>query len=128
MTRPRILVVEDDREIRETLLDILDEHGFEPVGAANGKAALEVLGRDAPRPVLILLDLMMPVMDGKAFRDAQIASPELAAIPVVVLSAYRDAGAQGERIGAAATLAKPIRLDELLRLIRALVVPSAVAS
>jgi CheY-like chemotaxis protein len=65
MTAHRVLVVEDDLEIRESMMEILEEHGYEPVGAENGLEALDKLRSSGPLPCLILLDLMMPRMDGR---------------------------------------------------------------
>ncbi len=69
--------------IRESIVEFLDDNGYEAVGASDGREALQKLGAssDAP-PCLILLDLMMPVMDGRTFRERQLQLPELAAIPV----------------------------------------------
>ena len=108
-----VLVVEDDPDIRATLCDALDDHGYSPVGTANGVEALEYLRGPGERPCLILLDLMMPVMDGQTFRAEQRADPTLAEIPVVVISAYRDVERQAAEL-AAEVLPKPVRLDSLL--------------
>lgn len=108
-----ILLVEDDFAIRETVADVLESEGFEVACVANGREALSRLGEDgSARPGVILLDLMMPVMDGWEFRTAQRSDPRLAGIPVVVLSA----GAEGSlaRLAPAAYLPKPFELDRLL--------------
>jgi DNA-binding response OmpR family regulator len=107
----RIMVVEDDRDIREALVEFLLDEGFEPIAAVNGSEALEHLKRVEPH--LILLDLMMPVMDGRAFRKAQLELPDRAHIPVVVISAFRDVSMDVITMNAAAVLKKPIKLDEL---------------
>jgi two-component system, chemotaxis family, chemotaxis protein CheY len=111
MTRPStVLVVDDDPDILEALSEILEAEGFEIRRARNGKEALDKLEPDAPQ--LILLDLMMPVMDGWQFRQAQIHNTALSDIPVIVVSAAgRD---RIERIQADAYLSKPVDLDELL--------------
>ena len=85
-SRPRLLLVDDDDAIRESLREALEEDGFEVVTAANGREALDRL-RNSPCPSAILLDLMMPVMNGWEFRDAQLSDPSLRAIPVLVISA-----------------------------------------
>ena len=85
-SRPRLLLVDDDDAIRESLREALDDDGFEVVTAANGLEALERL-RHSPRPSAILLDLMMPVMDGWEFRNTQLSDPSLRDIPVLVISA-----------------------------------------
>jgi CheY-like chemotaxis protein len=118
-TAPEILVVDDDVDIRETLHLVLEEEGFRVALAANGEEALRHLQAGA-RPAVILLDLMMPVMNGWQFRAAQRADERLAAIPVIVVTA---AGGDDEKLRAvdAAVLRKPIRLDVLLEAIRRLV-------
>ena len=88
-----ILVVEDDEEIRNSLVEILTEEGYPVQSAINGKVALEVLQRlrnaGTGLPDLIILDLMMPVMGGFAFMDQQRQDPRLVDIPVLVMSADR---------------------------------------
>ena len=86
MPKKRILVVEDDADVREAIVSGLEHAGFEVVAAADGKMALDLL-RHGIVPRAIILDLMMPVMDGWEFRRHQLADPTLAAIPVIVLSA-----------------------------------------
>jgi CheY-like chemotaxis protein len=114
----RVLVVEDDADIRESLIEILEESGFPTVGAANGHEALERLRGPGQAPCLILLDLMMPVMDGISFRREQLKTPELAGIPVVVLSAYRDIEEKAKDLNVAAFVKKPLDLDDLIGVAR----------
>ena len=111
-----ILVVEDDFDIRDTMAQILEGEGYAVVGAAHGKEALEVL-RAGATPSLILLDLMMPVMNGWEFREAQRADPALAPIPVVVISADAGIHEKATVIAADAYLKKPIQLDALLAVV-----------
>ena len=85
-TKHEVMIVEDDFEIREILRELLEEAGYQVMWAANGMEALARL-RIGRAPRVILLDLMMPVMDGLQFRTAQRRDPALAAIPVVVISA-----------------------------------------
>ena len=107
-----IFIVEDDLDTREMLARFLELEGFAVESAENGKLALERLG-GGTRACVILLDLMMPVMDGWQFRQAQVQNEALANIPVIVVSAAgRD---RLERIDADAYLAKPVDLEELLR-------------
>jgi CheY-like chemotaxis protein len=108
-----VLVVEDDEDIREGLLDLLADSGYQSVGARDGREALQKLTQI--QPCLILLDLMMPVMDGRAFRAEQLRDPSLAKIPVVVISAYHDVGEQARDMNAAKLLRKPVDAEELLR-------------
>jgi len=113
-----VLIVEDDREIRHTLRDLLREEGYQVEEAANGREALALLKRfrlaGERLPCMILLDLMMPVMDGWQFREAQVQDPELTGIPVVVLSADGNARQKALAMQAGAGLSKPVRLETLL--------------
>jgi CheY-like chemotaxis protein len=84
-----VLVVDDDDDLRRTLCDVLTDEGFETVGVPDGAAALAYLER-SPLPAAILLDLMMPNMDGWMFRERQLGDPRLAKIPVVVMTAHRN--------------------------------------
>jgi CheY-like chemotaxis protein len=115
-----ILVVDDDEDIRLTLQQILEEEGYPSLIAANGAEALDVIRREQRRPRLVLLDLMMPVMDGARFQAKLAEDPGLAAVPVVVISAgakpHRQSGAQ-----AAGYLSKPVDLRTLMGTIRSLV-------
>jgi CheY-like chemotaxis protein len=114
----RILVVEDDADIRQALEEIIEEHGFSVVGARHGKEALEFLSRAAELPCLILLDLMMPVMDGATFREEQRRDPRIASIPVVLLSAYRDLEDQAVGLDAISVLSKPPNVRDLVRVLQ----------
>jgi CheY-like chemotaxis protein len=116
----RILLVEDDHALRDTLADVLADEGFEVACAANGLEALEKLGKGL-QPDLIVLDLVMPVMDGWAFRDAQRQRPDLSGIPMVVLSASFPTDSPRIRaLGAEEVLSKPVGMDRLLRAVRGL--------
>jgi two-component system, OmpR family, response regulator CpxR len=119
----RILVVEDDRALRDTIADILSDEGFEVACASNGREALDQLAREQP-PDLIVLDLVMPVMDGWAFRAAQRLRPELARIPTVVLSASFPADNPRIRdLQAEAVLSKPVGIDRLIGAVCGVTVP-----
>jgi CheY-like chemotaxis protein len=107
-----VLVVEDDYAIRETLRDLLQDEGYPVLSASNGQEALTLLEHCSPR--LILLDLMMPVMDGREFRLAQRSDPALARIPVVVISADHSLEHKVEGLAVDGWLAKPFDLDALL--------------
>lgn len=116
----KILLVEDDSALRDTLADVLADEGFEVACASNGRDALEKLGKGF-FPDLIVLDLVMPVMDGWAFRDAQRQRPELARIPMVVLSASLTPDSPRIRaLEAQAVLSKPVGIDRLLGALRGL--------
>jgi len=112
-----ILIVDDDAGIRQIVTVFLEYKGYSAVSVANGAEALDYLQHSYSRPQLIVLDLMMPVMDGGAFRHHQQQNPELAAIPVVVLSAAADIQEQAPTLRAAAYLPKPIDFDTLLALV-----------
>ncbi len=112
MTAPRvILVVDDDTDLRETLGELLTNEGYGTHLCENGRAALEFL-RQGGRPELILLDLMMPEMNGWQFREEQLKDAALREIPVVVMTASR--GFDGHAIAAEEILYKPVGLGELI--------------
>jgi len=111
-----VLVVEDDVDIREALVGILRDEGYHVDEAANGAEALEHL-RGGLMPGLILLDLMMPVMNGWQFRAEQKVDAKFGHVPVVVISADGNVKQKAESIDAAAFLKKPIDLDVLLDLV-----------
>lgn len=110
-----VLVVEDDSDIREALAEVLEDGNYRAIRAPNGEVALEKLRASAPVPCVILLDVMMPVMDGREFIARQQKDDSLREIPVVVLSAHADAAHAAVQLNAAAFLKKPIDLVELLR-------------
>jgi CheY-like chemotaxis protein len=108
----RILLVEDDLDVRTSLAEALSELGYVVDEAGNGVEALERL-RSSPRPDVILLDLMMPLMDGWTFRALQLEDPLLASIPVVVLSASLPPGIPMADLSVDGVLEKPFGLDRL---------------
>ena len=112
----RILIVEDDRDLREALTETLRDEGYEVAGAAHGREALELLRGSFRRPALILLDLTMPVMNGWQFRSHQRRDPEISGIPVVVVSADPLA-VLATHTGVAAVLPKPTDPEKLLEAI-----------
>ena len=110
-----ILIVEDDADLREMMAQLLLLEGFTAQAVSNGREALDYLRRsDAPQ--VILLDLMMPVMDGWEFRREVQRNPKVANVPVIVLSAL-DQNRAGY-IGEVAFLKKPLDFDRLLDLVR----------
>lgn len=109
-----ILVVEDEADIRETIAALLEEDGYHVVTAANGLEGLERL-RTIPRPCLVLLDFMMPVMNGQEFLALKHANDAIAAIPVVVVSAYEE---RARSLEASGFVKKPIDLESLLSFVR----------
>ena len=112
-----VLIVDDDVDIRETLTEILEGRGFEIVSAANGLEALKLLGSLATTPSAILLDLMMPIMDGYEFLEQVAKDPALAAIPVAVITAGHRV--DRERLGTDTLIVpKPIDVPRLVTLLR----------
>jgi CheY-like chemotaxis protein len=118
--RPRysVLVVDDDADVRELLAAVLKSEGYDVLTAENGAAALSVL-RDT-LPDLIVLDLMMPVMNGWEFRETQRAYPEYASIPVVCLSGHHAAHAHATALGIIECIQKPLDVDYLVEVVRRL--------
>jgi CheY-like chemotaxis protein len=115
MTNRTILLVEDDRDICEIVTQVLSDEDYETIAVSNGAEGLAHLRGAAPRPFVILLDLMLPVMDAWQFRAEQMRDPSLADIPVVIFSANPKLGTHADALGAAAVIRKPPDLDELLR-------------
>jgi CheY-like chemotaxis protein len=111
--RNRILIIDDSADVRDTLAELLDITGYEVECAANGQEALGQL-RAGVRPQLILLNLMMPVVNGWVFRQVQKQDPALASIPVVVMSAVEDLPSYERDLEAVACLRKPVDVEELL--------------
>jgi CheY-like chemotaxis protein len=109
----RILVVEDDGDLREGLLIVLRHEGHRVVAAADGLDAWQELHEAQELPELLILDLMMPRMDGQTFRERQLAQPRLASIPTLVITA-RAVDAALRASLACPVLHKPMRLPWLL--------------
>ena len=112
-----VLVVDDEALIAMALEAMLEDAGHQVATAANGRQGLERLA-EAPRPDLMLLDMMMPVMNGPAMLAAMAADPDLAGIPVVVLSSLPEQAIRarvGE--GVAAILLKPCIAEQVLEAI-----------
>jgi chemosensory pili system protein ChpA (sensor histidine kinase/response regulator) len=114
-----VLVVEDDDDIRDVLQEVLTAEGFRVDVAKDGLDALGKLETGAPPPV-ILLDMMMPTMDGETFLKTLRGRPELAAAPVIVISGNPVARERARKLEAAACLVKPFEMDELLGMVRKL--------
>jgi CheY-like chemotaxis protein len=111
-----VLIVEDDADLREMMAQMLSLEGFQAAAVANGFEALKYLHDGHSKPDVILLDLMMPVMDGWEFRRKQQADPAFADVPVIVLSALDQSRAAD--VQAEAFLKKPLDFDRLLQLVR----------
>ncbi len=112
MNDRRLLIVDDDSDIREVLMSILEAQGYEVAGAADGLEALERLAKGPP-PSLIILDLMMPRMNGVQLLERMRAMPRFADIPVLVLSGDAHGRELTAKLGVRACLLKPIELTEL---------------
>ncbi len=119
-TKKRILVVEDDSDVRDALVDALEIGGYEVATAANGELALGYLRhlRSVEMPNLILLDLMMPVMNGQQFCAEQQKDPALATLPVIVFTADGRPEQKTAALKIVGVMQKPIDLDELLETVR----------
>lgn len=109
---PRVLVVDDDEDIRDMLKLLLETEGYEVAGACDGQDALRQLA-DGLDPALLLVDLMMPLMDGEQLMRALQRSP-WADMPAVILSGHEAAARMAARLGADMVLTKPIEIEELL--------------
>ena len=112
-----VLIVDDDRNIREMLTEMLTDEGYAIATATDGLDALSQLRARPQVPCLILLDLMMPNMNGWEFCVAQQQDPRLSPIPVVVISARADLDRAVAQIPVAGHLSKPIDIDRLLHIV-----------
>lgn len=108
-----ILVVEDDDDIRNAIVDLLETEGYSTESAVNGKDALEKL-TIIPKPCLVLLDMMMPIMNGREFLDTVMKDSHLAPIPVLIVSAVAD---KTNTEGSVGFLKKPIDIEVVLKVV-----------
>ncbi len=112
-----VLLVEDDDDLRLTVAEILRDRGVEVAEASNGIEALSWM-HDHPLPDAIVLDLMMPKMNGLQFRQEQLSDPALAAVPVVFITASTVGQSVLDATGASSVLRKPVTADQLLEAVR----------
>ena len=121
MTRasPLLMLVDDDEDIREVLRLFLEIDGYRVTTATDGIVAFEQLKKTSERPSLILLDLMMPRMDGEQFMKTLRSSP-FADIPVVIMSGHREAGEKAKQLNGNCCLMKPVEFDELMAVVHRL--------
>jgi two-component system, chemotaxis family, chemotaxis protein CheY len=112
-----VLVVDDNPDIREAIVALLQINGFAAVGAENGKRALDYLQRNEQAPCAILLDLMMPVMDGVEFRRRQLAKKIATHVPIIVVSAYGQL-TRARSLQVQDYISKPIDFDHLLAVVK----------
>ncbi|HEY1586809.1 MAG TPA: response regulator [Polyangia bacterium] len=113
-SRGTILVIEDDHDIRVGVRALLEDEGFRVLTVTDGRSALEILERTPEAPCVILLDLMLPVMDGWRFAELLRKSPRFAVIPIVIMSAYEDPPPPEGVVG---FIKKPVNAEVLLRLV-----------
>src|SRR5687767_2735017 len=102
-----ILIVDDDSDLRDVVADVLTDEGYHVVAVPGPREALRRMEL-GERPDLILLDMMMPEMDGRQFRAEQMKHQEWASIPTIVFSAYGDLAEVAASVGAAGYLSKPL--------------------
>jgi two-component system, OmpR family, alkaline phosphatase synthesis response regulator PhoP len=119
VTAPRVLVVEDEVSIRLLVSEFLQDAGYEVETAMNGKEGIECLNQR--RPDVVVLDLMMPIMDGRTFLQSCRSAETSDHLPVVVMSAALQGKDQVQDLGIEAFFTKPFDLDELLAAIGAAV-------
>ncbi len=113
-----MLVVDDDMDIRSVVSELLSDEGYQVKTAINGRDALATLS--SWQPDVILLDLMMPIMDGWTFLTTQQSNRELRCIPVIVMSASHSLPQEGKRLAVADVVAKPFEIDTVLTKVAAL--------
>src|SRR5277367_3621419 len=116
MNTTDVLVVDDDTDIRESISHLLKYEGYDVSTASNGAEGFVQLKNK--RPSVILLDLMMPVMDGWQFKTEIDSNPEFKNIPIVVVSADGNIRDKSLSIGISEYLPKPIEIDNLLSLVK----------
>jgi len=120
--RPHVLLVEDDPDTREVLRLILEADGLDVTAAQDGLDALvrleEIHQHDRLTPCAIVLDYMMPRFSGAQFRDQQLANPEIADVPVILVSAVPDLEAHSKAMHPFAVLQKPVDPDQLTATVR----------
>lgn len=119
-----VLVIDDDADVRESMIEWLTSNGYEASSASNGREALKFLRSGVRAPDAILLDMMMPVMDGLSFRWEQLADPALAPIPVIILSAQGHCREAAVELDAAGCIKKPCQPEALIELLGRVCHPS----
>lgn len=106
-----VLVVDDDEAIAQFVVTLLEDRGYRVHVAHNGRQAMEVLSHTRPR--VLLLDLMLPIVNGWELARTMRATPALEDVPIIVMSAHSDGADEALEVGAAGYLSKPFDLDEL---------------
>jgi two-component system chemotaxis response regulator CheY len=115
-SRQRVLVVDDEPMLREIVAESLRDAGYSVESAAHGVEALELMRRRPPHAVV--LDLMMPRLDGTGFVELMRRNPRLASVPILLVTAAYGAAEAAERLGARACITKPFELDRLIEAVR----------
>jgi CheY-like chemotaxis protein len=110
-----LMVVDDDADLRDAISEVLRDAGYEVIAANNGRHALQVLAQSNPLPGLVLLDMMMPVLDGEGFLAEVRVHPQWRTIPVLIFSA--SARPDLKLLGAKGWIRKPIDLEKLLEVV-----------
>lgn len=116
MKPPKILVIEDDKDIRRNMKLLLESEGYEVEIASNGEEGLKILENATTLPALIILDLMMPVMDGFEFRRAQQMSAKISHIPVAIMTADGHVVEKQAKLNAVAGISKPPDVETVIRI------------
>lgn len=114
--KKKILVIEDDHEIRQTIVDVLSDEGYDVLSAENGLEGLKLLQETEIPPGLIIVDWMMPVMDGKVFRKEQLKMSKFACVPTILFSANGQISQSAIGVEYDDFVKKPIDLDQLFAL------------
>ena len=109
-----VLVIDDDEDLRESVCELLEEDGYRAISVSDGRTALDWLRAGDTKPQVILLDLMMPGMNGFQFREEQVKDAEAATVPVVLTSAHAKLQHETAALGVAGYLEKPIDVQLLL--------------
>ena len=114
----RLLVVEDSSDLQELIRALFELEGYQVHCVSNGAEALEFLSAAEVLPQIILLDLMMPIMDGFEFRKAQLADPKISGIPTIVMTADGNVKIKGSPLGDVDYLRKPAEINEILDVVQ----------
>ena len=114
MANATVLVVDDDAEIRQALAELLEDEEYTVRLAANGSEALALIAHGL-KPDVILLDVMMPIMDGWHFLSARLRHPDLVEVPIIIISAGQEAEREAHKVGVFEVAKKPLHIDDLIR-------------
>ena len=115
---PLVMIIEDNDDLRQSLEEYLELKGYQVIGATDGRQGLEFLSSSAHPPALILLDLMMPGMDGWEFRGVMLQDPKLRDVPTVLISAVAALDEEAAMLRASGYLRKPFQPNDVLDVVR----------